>query len=56
MAEVKTGPGELNVAMGITAENLALKYGLTRKECDEFALRSHRRAEEAWNLGYLMNK
>ncbi|KAJ0398242.1 hypothetical protein P43SY_000342 [Pythium insidiosum] len=26
--------------MGITAENLAEKYGITRQECDEFALRS----------------
>ncbi|GLD92794.1 hypothetical protein PINS_up001373 [Pythium insidiosum] len=26
--------------MGITAENLAEKYGITREECDEFALRS----------------
>eukprot|EP00904_Undaria_pinnatifida_P012214 jgi/Undpi1/8122/HiC_scaffold_24.g10594.m1 len=26
--------------MGMTAENLADKYGITRKECDEYALRS----------------
>lgn len=26
--------------MGITAENLAVKYGISREECDEFALRS----------------
>jgi acetyl-CoA acyltransferase len=33
--------------MGLTAENLALKYRISRKEQDEFALRSHRRAAEA---------
>lgn len=26
--------------MGMTAENVAAKYGVTRKECDEYALRS----------------
>lgn len=30
-----------NVAMGMTAENLAEKYGITREECDEYAIRSH---------------
>ncbi|TMW66278.1 hypothetical protein Poli38472_004043 [Pythium oligandrum] len=29
-----------NTPMGITAENLAEKYGITREQCDEFALRS----------------
>ena len=29
-----------NVPMGVTAENLAVKYGLTREEVDAFALRS----------------
>ena len=38
--------------MGVTAENLAVKYSLTREECDEFALRSHRLASEAWDSGY----
>jgi acetyl-CoA acetyltransferase family protein len=38
--------------MGITAENLAVKYNLTRKECDEFALASHRKAALAWDAGY----
>ena len=26
--------------MGVTAENLAVKYGITREECDAFSLRS----------------
>ena len=29
--------------MGITAENLASKYGITRRQCDEFAALSHQR-------------
>jgi len=32
------------LSMGLTAENLARKYGITRQEQDEFALRSHERA------------
>src|SRR5919201_3767903 len=42
-------PATLN--MGLTAENLALKYGISRKDQDEFALRSHRRAAEATDSG-----
>jgi acetyl-CoA acyltransferase len=42
-------PATLN--MGLTAENLALKYKISRKEQDEFALRSHRRAAEATDSG-----
>ncbi len=37
--------------MGLTAENLALRYKIGRKEQDEFALRSHRRAAEATDSG-----
>ncbi len=33
--------------MALTAENLAVKYDLTREECDEFALTSQQRALEA---------
>jgi len=32
------------LTMGLTAENLAGKYGITREQADEFALRSHTRA------------
>jgi acetyl-CoA acyltransferase len=42
-------PGVFN--MGLTAENLALKYKISRREQDEFALRSHRRAAEATDSG-----
>jgi acetyl-CoA acyltransferase len=33
--------------MGLTAENLAVRYKISRKEQDEFALRSHQRAATA---------
>jgi len=33
--------------MGVTAENVAEKYGISREEQDEYAARSHRRAAEA---------
>ncbi len=36
-----------NYHMGITAENVAEKYGLTREELDEFAMKSHNKAEAA---------
>src|SRR5207302_9620078 len=37
--------------MGLTAENLALKYKIGRREQDEFALRSHRLAAQATDSG-----
>jgi acetyl-CoA acyltransferase len=37
--------------MGLTAEHLALKYQIGRKEQDEFALRSHQRAAAATAAG-----
>jgi acetyl-CoA acetyltransferases len=36
-----------NVPMGITAENVARKYGISREQQDALALESHRRAERA---------
>jgi len=41
----------VNGPMGLTAENLAAKYGISREEQDAFALRSHKRAEKAWAEG-----
>jgi acetyl-CoA C-acetyltransferase len=38
--------------MIITAENLAQKYGITREECDAFALDSHKKAAAAWARGF----
>jgi acetyl-CoA C-acetyltransferase len=37
--------------MGETAENLAERYAVSRQEQDAFALRSQRRASEAWEAG-----
>ncbi|WFD38873.1 acetyl-CoA C-acyltransferase [Malassezia japonica] len=37
--------------MGITAENLAEKYGITREQCDEYALQSQTRWAEAQKAG-----
>src|SRR5205807_575048 len=42
-------PATLN--MGLTAENLARKYEISRREQDEFALRSHRLAAETTDSG-----
>jgi acetyl-CoA acyltransferase len=42
-------PATLN--MGLTAENLALRYKISRKAQDEFALRSHQRAAAATASG-----
>jgi acetyl-CoA C-acetyltransferase len=37
--------------MGMTAELVAQKYGITRQEQDAYALESHRRAAAAWHEG-----
>jgi acetyl-CoA acyltransferase len=37
--------------MGLTAENLARKYGVTREQADEFSARSHRNAAAAIDSG-----
>jgi acetyl-CoA acyltransferase len=37
--------------MGLTAENLARKYEITREQADEFSLMSHQRAAEAIKSG-----
>ena len=39
------------IIMGLTAENLAEKYNITREEQDEVALRSHNNAEKATKEG-----
>jgi acetyl-CoA C-acetyltransferase len=38
--------------MGVTAENIAAKYGFTREQQDQFAVESHRRATRALQQGY----
>ncbi len=42
---------EAYCAMGITAENLASDYKISRKEQDEFAYQSHQKAAAAWKAG-----
>mgnify|MGYP000316900078 CR=1 FL=1 len=42
--------------MGITAENIAAKYGIGREEQDAFALESHRRAEKAIDAGHFKSQ
>jgi acetyl-CoA acyltransferase len=39
------------LGMGLTAENLAKKYGITRQQADEFSLRSHQNALAAIAAG-----
>ncbi len=39
------------LSMGLTAERLAQRYGLTREACDEFSLRSHQKALAAIQAG-----
>ena len=40
-----------NYHMGITAENVAVKFGITRREQDEFAVASQHKAEAAQKAG-----
>ena len=37
--------------MGVTSENVAEKYGITRETQDKFAVESHRKAAEAQEKG-----
>ena len=41
-----------NIHMGITAENIAAKWGITRQDQDKLAVESHNRAERATKAGY----
>ena len=45
-----------NGHMGVTAENIAAKYGFTRDQQDAFALESHRRAAHALEKGYFASQ
>jgi acetyl-CoA C-acetyltransferase len=38
--------------MGVTAENIAAKYGFTREQQDQFAVESHKKAARAIEQGY----
>lgn len=50
--EIHTAPDRIgNVPMGITAENIAHRYGFKREELDAFAVRSHHLASKAVAAG-----
>jgi acetyl-CoA C-acetyltransferase len=42
--------------MGVTAENIAAKYGFTREQQDAFAVESHRRAAKAIEQGFFKSQ
>jgi len=44
------------VHMGVTAENVATKWGITREEQDQLAVESHRRAANATKAGYFKSQ
>jgi len=44
------------IHMGITAENIAAKWGITREDQDRLALVSHQRAERATQNGYFKDQ
>ncbi len=45
-----------NIHMGVTAENVAAKYGITRDMQDALAVESHNRAERATAAGYFKDQ
>ncbi|MEF2074281.1 thiolase family protein [Consotaella aegiceratis] len=50
--DIHTAPDRIgHVTMGVTAENVARRYGQTRRDLDAFAVRSHQLAAAAWQAG-----
>jgi acetyl-CoA acetyltransferase family protein len=45
-------PTQWTISLGASAEKLAGIYGISREAQDEFALRSHQRAQAAWDSGF----
>ena len=45
-----------NGHMGVTAENIAAKYGFTREQQDQFSVESHKRAARAIEAGYFRSQ
>lgn len=43
---------EVFITMGLTAENVAEKYQISREDQDQFALKSHEKTIKAWEEGY----
>ncbi len=44
------------IHMGVTAENIAAKWGISREEQDQLAVESHRRAQKATEAGYFQEQ
>ena len=42
--------------MGVTAENIAAKYGFTREQQDQFSVESHQKAAKAMDAGYFRSQ
>ena len=42
--------------MGVTAENIAARYGFTRDQQDEFSIASHKKAAKAIDAGYFKSQ
>src|SRR5436305_8752089 len=42
--------------MGVTAENIAAKYGFTREQQDQYSVESHKRASRAIDAGYFKSQ
>ena len=45
-----------NIHMGVTAENIAAKWGITREDQDKLAVESHNRAERATQAGHFKSQ
>lgn len=45
-----------NIHMGVTAENVATKWGISREDQDRLAVESHNRAERATQAGYFKDQ
>lgn len=45
-----------NTPMGVTAENLAEMYEISRDECEEFSLKSHQKAAQAYKENLLQGE
>ena len=49
--EIAKDHPEYYIGMGLTAENVATKYGITREQADEFSVNSHKKAMAAIEAG-----
>ncbi len=54
--ELESAYPEAYISMGITAENIASRDGITRQEQEEFAAMSHEKAIRAMEMGNLSNE